>query len=109
MISEAGKIRWMVRDNSRAPADNGWQILSDIDTSSYLNHPANWQIVDFNEVCMIEPALIGIWNLPVGSDLELRRDDAGIHIIDSKTGHEIPRDKLYIPPMPGHSRGSRAS
>ena len=89
----------MVRQPSSAPADNGWQIMSSEDTSDYLNNPDNWQIVDYNKLCNIEPALIGIWNLPVGSELQIVRDEQGLNIVDTPTGREIPRDELYIPPQ----------
>jgi len=98
VIEKKGLVRWMVREPSKAPADNGWQIMSHIDTSEYLNDPSNWQIVDFNDLCTIEPALIGIWDLPVGSDLQIVRDERGIRIVDTPTGREIPVENLYVPP-----------
>ena len=93
-----GLVRWMVRGESKAPMDNGWQIMSHTDTSETLNEPKSWQIVDFNELCAIELALIGIWNLPVGSDLQLVRDEVGIRIVETPTGREIPAEELYSPP-----------
>lgn len=99
VIEGRGRVRWMVRRPSKAPADNGWQIMSHIDTSEYLNDSSNWQIVDFNELCAIEPALIGIWDLPVGSDLQLVDDELGIRIVDTATGREVPRESLYVPPQ----------
>lgn len=99
VLSGAGLVRWMVRKPSQAPADNGWQIMSHIDTSDYLNTPGTWQIVDYNDLCAIEPALIGIWDLPVGSDLQLVRDEFGIRIVDTATGRDIPTEDLYVPPQ----------
>ena len=98
VIEKKGVVRWMVRESSSAPYDNGWQIMSHIDTSEYLNDTSNWQIVDFNDLCTIEPALIGIWDLPVGSDLQIVRDELGIRIVDTPTGREIPVENLYVPP-----------
>ena len=98
VIEEKGLVRWMVRGESKAPADNGWQIMSHIDTSEYLNDTSNWQIVAFKALCAIEPALIGIWDLPVGSDLQIVRDELGIRIVDTPTGREIPVENLYVPP-----------
>ena len=54
--------------------------------------------MSFNDLCSIEPALIGIWDMPVGSDLQIVRDELGIRIVDTPTGREIPRENLYIPP-----------
>jgi len=88
----------MIRENSQNPSDNGWRIMSHIDTSEYLADSSNWQVVDFNAVCAIEPALIGIWDLKVGSDLQLVDDELGIRIVDTPSGQEIPEDNLYVPP-----------
>ena len=85
VINRTGVVRWMVRVPSQMPADNGWQIMSHLDTTEYLNDPANWRIVDFNDLCAIEPALIGIWDMPVGSDLQIVRDDR-IRIFDTPVG-----------------------
>lgn len=99
VMQQRGVVRWMVREPSKDPVDNGWRIMSHIDTTEYLNVPDNWQIVDFNDVCMIEPALIGIWDLAVGSDLQITRDaDGSIHIYDTPTGRKIPPENLYVPP-----------
>jgi hypothetical protein len=48
---------------------------------------------------MFEPALIGIWDFPVGSDLQIVKDDNGVHIVDTPTGRVIPREEFYVPPM----------
>ncbi|WP_426245467.1 DUF2185 domain-containing protein [Nocardioides sp. LHG3406-4] len=100
VMNQAGRVKWMVREESKAAADNGWRIFSDIDTSEYLHDAANLQIVDFNRVCEIEPALIGIWDLPVGSDLQIVDEGNGIEIVDTATGRPIPREDLYAPDLP---------
>ena len=97
VLSGAGRIKWMVREESRAPADNGWRIFSDVDTTEYLHDANNLVITDFNSVCELEPALIGIWNLPVGSDLQIVDEGDGIHIVDTATGQPVPADELYVP------------
>lgn len=98
VINRTGVVRWMVRVPSQMPADNGWQIMSHLDTTEYLNDLSNWRIVDFNDLCAIEPALIGIWDMPVGSDLQIVRDELGIRIFDTPTGREIPVEAWYVPP-----------
>jgi hypothetical protein len=89
----------MVRDPSTGGADNGWRIMSHIDTTDYLNDNNNWQIVAFNDVCNVEPALIGIYDFPVGSDLQIVRDELGIHVVETSTGREIPVESFYVPPQ----------
>ncbi|OLT06393.1 hypothetical protein BJF90_16470 [Pseudonocardia sp. CNS-004] len=89
VLSGAGRVRWMVREESRAAADNGWRIFSSIDTDEYLADSGNMVIAEYNRLCGIEPALIGIWDLPVGSDLQLVDDGRSIKIVDTPSGREI--------------------
>lgn len=91
----------MVRGEPRAPQDTGWQIMSHIDTSQYLDDPDNWAIVEFDALCEIQPALEGIRDLPVGSDLQIVRDEHGTRVVDTVTGHEVTSeaDEPYVPPM----------
>lgn len=98
VISGAGRVRWMMRVPSQAPVDNGWRIFSHIDTSEYLADPNNLQIADYNAACAIEPALIGIYDFPVGSDLQIVDDGNGTRVVDTATGREIPEENLYVPP-----------
>lgn len=99
VMSRRGLVRWMLRKPSQSPVDNGWRIMSSIDTSVYLSDQSNWQIVDFNDVCMLQPALIGIWDLPVGSDLEIVDDELGTRVVEVRTGRPIPEAELYVPPQ----------
>jgi len=99
VLSGAGRMRWMVREESRAAADNGWRIFSHVDTSDYLADKANLRIADYNRLCEIEPALIGIYDLPVGSDLQLVDDEDGIRVVDTATGDTIPVRRFYLPPQ----------
>ncbi|MDL9935365.1 DUF2185 domain-containing protein [Gordonia sp. ABSL1-1] len=99
VMTQRGRVRWMHRRPSQAPADNGWRIMSDIDTSEYLNDQSNWQIVDFNDVCTIEPALISIWDFAVGSDLQIVDEGNGMIIVDTPSGEQIPPENYYVPPQ----------
>ncbi|BBY96789.1 DUF7161 family protein [Mycolicibacterium fallax] len=42
--------------------------------------------------------LIGIWNFPVGSQLQIVRDGRGIQIVETRSGREIPAEEFYVPP-----------
>ncbi len=98
VLSRAGRVRWMVRVESQAPVDNGWRIFSHIDSSEYLADPSNLQVTDFNAVCAIEPALIGIYDFPVGSDLQVVDEGDGIQVVDTASGRPIPPESFYVPP-----------
>lgn len=99
VLSGAGRVKWLVREDSVAAADNGWRIFSEIDTDEYLADAANMQIVEYNRLCEIEPALINIYDFPLGSDLQIVDDEAGIRIVDTATGDAISPRQFYVPPQ----------
>ena len=41
VLSGAGRVKWMVREESQAAADNGCRIFSDVDTTEYLHDEGN--------------------------------------------------------------------
>ncbi|UQF80047.1 MAG: DUF2185 domain-containing protein [Actinomyces graevenitzii] len=90
IVERTGNIKWLIREAPIAPQDTGWRVLSDRDTDEYLADPANWTVVDFNDICDIEPACIGIYLLPVGSDIQLVVEpDGRRRWFDNKTEREI--------------------
>jgi len=100
VMKRRGRVRWMVREPSVVGPDNGWRIFSDIDTDEYLADASNFQIVSFNDVCAIEPALIGIYDLPIGSDLQITDDGQHIRIVETITGRALTMEELYVPGNP---------
>ena len=38
----------------------------------------------------IEPAVLAVYDMPVGTDLEFRNDSTGRYFIDNKTGKRLP-------------------
>jgi hypothetical protein len=84
-------VKWMLREPSVDAVDTGWRFISETDDDAYLADPTNLSIVTFNDVANIEPAILAIYDLPVGSDLALIRDAATgrIHIVDSVTGMDV--------------------
>ena len=82
----ASKLKWIFREESVNPADNGWRALGDTDTEEYINILENNLVVDFDTLVEIEPAVLAIYDMPVGTDLEF---DAQRRVfIDSNTGKE---------------------
>jgi len=59
-------------------------------------------------VCAIEPALIGIYDFPVGSDLQIVDEGAGIKVVDTASGREIPPESFYVPRGPVSATTPRA-
>lgn len=87
-----GKLKWCVREDSTRDVDNGWRFLSEIDTEEYLSNSSNWCILAYESVIEIEPAVLAIYDMPVGTELALAQEGKRKYFVDSKTGEEI---KLY--------------
>lgn len=75
ILERKGLVKWATREESANRVDNGWRILGHTDTNEFLADPNSMVVVDYNTACTIEPALIGIYPLPVGSDLQLVVDE----------------------------------
>lgn len=67
----------------------GGDFFSDIDSEEYLTNPDNMSICDFNTIANIEPAILLIYNLPVGKDIELKQINGKKVFINSNTGNII--------------------
>lgn len=89
ILSNRGNLKWCVREKSINDIDNGWRLFSDIDSEEYLTNPDNMSICDFNTIANIEPAILLIYNLPVGTDIELKQINGKKVFINSNTGNII--------------------
>ena len=67
----------------------GWRAIGDNDTQEYIDNPENSMIVDFNTLANIEPAVLLVYDMPVGTELEFFFDDTGRYFIDTNTGKRI--------------------
>lgn len=87
ILSGKAKLKWLFRDESEY--GNGWVAFGDTDTQEYVNNVENMQIVDFNTLANIEPTVVNVFYMPVGSDLEFCSDKTGKYFVDTRTGKEI--------------------
>ena len=85
----SSKLKWVFREKSVNPADNGWRAIGDTDTEEYINTPGNNVVVDFDRLVEIEPAVLSIYEMPEGTDLEFCHDDTGRYFFDSNTGKRV--------------------
>lgn len=84
------RLKWCFREQSVNPVDNGWRFLGESDTGQYINTPGNNAVVDFNTVANMEPAVLGIYQMPVGTDLRFEvAKDGSRHFYDNHTGTEV--------------------
>ncbi|MDO4608863.1 MAG: DUF2185 domain-containing protein [Clostridia bacterium] len=89
IVTGKGKLKWCIREEPKHAVDNGWVFLSDIDTEEYLSKSDSFQLMRWEDVVRIEPAIIKIFNCPIGADLELVKEDDEDHFYDNITGLKI--------------------
>lgn len=89
IIEGKGNIKWCIKEQPVNELDNGWRFLADIDTDEYLSDAANMVICDWGTIVNIEPAVITIYYLPVGTDLTLKSEENKKRFINTKTGMDI--------------------
>ena len=83
------KLKWLFREASVNPSDNGWRAIGDTDTQEYIDNPENSMVIDFNTLANIEPAVLAVYDMPIGTDLEFCFDNTGRYFIDTNTGKRI--------------------
>ena len=84
-----GNLKWCIHENGARDIDNGWRFLSDIDTDEYLADVNNWCILTYESVIEIEPAVLAIYDMPVGTELTFMREGKQLFFLDTNTGKEI--------------------
>ena len=89
ILEGRARLRWAVRESQANPVDNGWRFFSEIDDDDYLADAKNLEVASFNTVAAIEPAIIPLLHMPVGTDLVLVRDGRRIVFIDNNTGGPV--------------------
>lgn len=87
LLNKTSQLKWLFRQES--PYGNGWVAFGDTDTQDYVNNPDNMSIVDFNTLANLEPTVLNVFHMPIGTDLEFRCDKSGKYFVDTKTGQEI--------------------
>ena len=87
ILNGASKLKWLFREDSEH--GNGWIAFGDTDTQEYVDNAENMVVVDFNVLANIEPTVLNVYYMPVGSDLEFRFDKTGKYFVDTRTGKEI--------------------
>lgn len=90
LLDGTSKLRWLFREQGVNPNDNGWRAIGDSDTQEYIDDPSNSVVVDFDTLAKIEPAVLLVYQFPIGTDLEFHDDETGRYFIDSNTGKRIP-------------------
>ncbi len=86
ILNGKGTIKWVFREEPVNDRDNGWRFLSNIDDEDYINNPLNLSVCDFNSIKVFEPSIFLIYNLPIGTELEIINENNKKYFIDHLTG-----------------------
>ncbi len=78
IYDKKAKVQWVYRHEPVNETDSGWRIFANTNDKNLI-------IVDIDTVIKIEPFFEKVKDFPIGSDLELNKDDAGKYFIDNKT------------------------
>lgn len=82
IYEKKANIKWVYRDEPVNETDSGWRIFAKTDDKNLI-------IVDIDTVIKIEPYFEKVKDFPVGTDLELSKDDAGKYFTDNKSGTRL--------------------
>ena len=89
ILENKGRIKWCFRENPVNSIDNGWRFLSEIDTDEFLQKADNMVICDWGTVFEIEPAIMQIFDMPVGTELTLVYKNPRKFFVYSDTGEKV--------------------
>ncbi|WP_434350706.1 immunity protein Imm33 domain-containing protein [Streptococcus sp. KHUD_014] len=89
ILENKAHIKWILREDSVDELDNGWRFLSEIDTEEYLSHAENMSICDWSTIVEIEPAVLSIFNMPIGTELTIIYEDERLYFLDTITGQKL--------------------
>lgn len=89
ILKNKANIKWIFREDSVDELDNGWRFLSEIDNEEYLSNPKNMSVCDWSIIVEIEPAVLSICDVPIGTELILIYEGEKKYFLDSNTGEKI--------------------
>ena len=92
------KFRWLFREEPLNNIDTGWMAFGDSDNDEYVNDPKNLTVVDLNTLINIEPTILNVYEMPIGTDLIFIEEDGDKYFINAKTNEQI-REKVKSPFM----------
>ena len=89
ILENKGRLKWCFREESVNRLDNGWCFLSEVDTDEFLANPKNMVVCDWGTMFEIEPAIMPIFDMPVGTELTLEYESGRMYFVNSETGEAI--------------------
>lgn len=98
LLNGETKFRWLFREEPLNDTDTGWMAFGDSDNDEYVNNPKNLTVVDLNTLINIEPTILNVYEMPIGTDLIFIEEDGDKYFINAKSNEQI-RDKVKSPFM----------
>ena len=98
LLNGETNFRWLFREEPLDNIDTGWLAFGDSDNDDYVNDPKNLSVVDLNTLINIEPTILNVYEMPVGTDLIFIEEDGEKYFINAKTNEQI-REKVKSPFM----------
>ena len=89
ILKNKANIKWIFREDFVDELDNGWRFFSQIDTEEYLSHSENMSICDWSTIVEIEPAVLSIFNMPIGTELTMIYEEERVCFLDTITGQKL--------------------
>ena len=98
LLNGESNFRWLFREEPLNNIDTGWMAFGDSDNDDYVNDPKNLTAVDLNTLINIEPTILNIYEMPIGTDLIFIEEDGDKYFINAKTNEQI-KEKVKSPFM----------
>ncbi len=96
LLNGETNFRWLFREEPLDNIDTGWMAFGDSDNDDYVNDPKNLSVVDLNTLINIEPTILNVYEMPIGTDLIFIEEDGEKYFINAKTNEQI-REKVKSP------------
>ena len=96
LLNGESNFRWLFREEPLDNIDTGWMAFGDSDNDEYVNDLKNLSVVDLNTLINIEPTILNVYEMPVGTDLIFIEEDGEKYFINAKTNEQI-REKVKSP------------
>ena len=96
LLNGETKLRWLFREEPLNNIDTGWIAFGDSDNNDYVNNPKNLTVVDLNTLANIEPTILNVYEMPIGTDLIFIEENGDKYFINAKTNEQI-REKVKSP------------
>lgn len=92
IINKESEIYYINRQEPTDENDSGWQILGVNVSEEYLDNPHNFTVISVCDfVNFINPILQVIYEMPIGTDFDVKEDNFGKYLLNVDTNEKITK------------------